>query len=81
MLNFLVNNIYVVFGVQVFQQSFVIPMDTNYAPLLTDLFLYSYEAGFMVVYLNHTYKYINDVLSTNNDDLLQLCTRDISWWT
>jgi len=34
------------FGGPVFQQTVGIPMGTNCAPLLTDLFLYSYEAGF-----------------------------------
>ena len=47
MLDFLVDNIYVVFGDQVFQQSIGIPMGTNCAPLLADLFLYSYEAEFV----------------------------------
>jgi hypothetical protein len=46
MLDFLVDNIYVVFGDQVFQQTVGIPMGTNCTPLLTDLFLYSYEAEF-----------------------------------
>jgi hypothetical protein len=36
MLGFLVDNIYVVFGDQVFQQSVGIPMGTNCAPLLAD---------------------------------------------
>jgi hypothetical protein len=36
-----------VFGDQVFQQSVGIPMGTNCAPLLADLFLYSYEAEFV----------------------------------
>ena len=40
MLGFLVDNIYVVFGDQVFQQTVGIPMGTNCAPLLADLFLY-----------------------------------------
>jgi hypothetical protein len=40
LLGFLLDNIYVVFGDQVFQQSFGIPMDTNCAPLFADLFLY-----------------------------------------
>jgi hypothetical protein len=47
MLGFLVDKIYVVFGDQVFQQSVGIPMRTNCAPLLADLFLYSYEAEFV----------------------------------
>jgi hypothetical protein len=36
MLGFLVDNIYVVFGDQVYQQSVGIPMGTNCAPLLAD---------------------------------------------
>jgi hypothetical protein len=40
MLEFLIDNIYVVVGGQDFQQSIGIPMGTNYAPLLADLFLY-----------------------------------------
>jgi hypothetical protein len=47
MRGFLVHNIYVVFGEQVFQQSFGIPIGTNCAPLLADLFLYSYETEFV----------------------------------
>jgi hypothetical protein len=47
MLGFLVDKIYVVFGHQVFQQSVGIPMGTNCAPFLADLFLYSYEAEFV----------------------------------
>ena len=44
MLEFLVDNIFVVFGGKVFQQIVGIPMGTNCAPLLADIFLYSYEA-------------------------------------
>ena len=47
MLEFLIYNIYVVLGDQVFQQTIGIPMGTNCAPLLADLFLYSYEAEFI----------------------------------
>jgi hypothetical protein len=46
MLGFLIDNILVVFGNQIFQQTVGIPMDTSCAPLLADLFLYSYEAEF-----------------------------------
>ena len=47
MLCFLIDNIYVVFGDQVFQQSVGIPMGTNCALLLADLFLYSYDTEFV----------------------------------
>ena len=47
MLEFLVDNIFVVFAGKVFQQTVGIPMGTNCAPLLADIFLYSYEADFI----------------------------------
>ena len=47
MLEFLVDNIFVVFARKVFQQIVGIPMGTNCAPLLADIFLYSYEAEFI----------------------------------
>ena len=47
MLEFLIDNIFVMFGGRVFQQTVGIPMGTNCAPLLADLFLYSYEADFI----------------------------------
>ena len=78
-LEFLVDNIFVVFGGKVFQQIVGIPMGTNCAPLLVDIFLYSYEAEFIQSLLsagkkkiasqfNFTYRYIDDVLSINNPD-------------
>jgi hypothetical protein len=44
MLEFLMDNIFVMFGGRVFQQTVGITMGANCAPLLTDTFLYSYEA-------------------------------------
>jgi hypothetical protein len=46
MLGFLIDNIFVVFGNQIFQQTVGILMGTNCGPLLADLFLYSYEAEY-----------------------------------
>ena len=54
-------------------------MGTNCAPLLADIFLYSYEADFIQSLLstgrkrlasqfNFTYRYIDDILSINNPD-------------
>ena len=65
------------FGVRVFQRTVGIPMGTNWAPLLADLFRYSYEAVFIQGLLkknekklsrsfNFTFRYIDDVLSLNN---------------
>ena len=47
MLEFLVDNIFVVFAGKVFQQTVGISMGTNCAPLLADICLYSYEADFI----------------------------------
>ena len=77
MLEFLIDNIFVTFGGQIFQQTTGIPMGTNCAPLLADLYLYSYEAEFMeglvrdgnknmAKSFNFTFRYIDDVLSINN---------------
>ena len=69
--------IFVSFGGTLFQQVVGIPMGTNCAPLLADLFLYSYESEFLQKLVkdkkihearafNFTYRYIDDVLSINN---------------
>ena len=79
MLEFLVDNIFVVFAGKVFQQIIGIPMGTNCAALLADIYLYSYEAEFIQSLLSagkkrlesqfiFTYRYIDDVLSINNRD-------------
>jgi hypothetical protein len=82
MLEFLIDNIFVSFGGTLFQQVVGIPMGTNCAPLLADLFLYSYESEFLqklVKYkkihearaFNFTYRYIGDVLSINNSRFVE----------
>ena len=74
MLEFLVDKIFMVFGGKVFQQIVGIPMGTNCAPLLADIFLYSYEAEFIQSLLstgkkkiasqfNFTYRYIDDSIT------------------
>ena len=79
MLEFLVDNIFVVFAGKVFQQIIGIPLGTNCKPILADIFLYSYEAEFIQALLstgrkrlasqfNFTYRYIDDVLSINNPE-------------
>ena len=79
MLEFLIDNIFVQFGGKIFQQTIGIPMGTNCAPLLADLFLYSYETEFLQNLVrnnkikearsfNFSYRYIDDVLSLNNSN-------------
>ena len=77
MIEFLVDNIYVRFGGQLFQQMVGINMGTNCAPLLADLFLYSYENEFLDKLIkegkrklprkfNLSYRYIDDLISFIN---------------
>ena len=48
MLDFLTDNIFVMFRGLVSQQTVGIPMGTNCAPVLTDSFPYSYDADFIL---------------------------------
>ena len=86
MLEFLIDNIYVMFGGRVYQQKVGIPMGTNSATLLAELFLYSYEADFiqgplkknekkLVRSFNFMFRYRDDVLSLNNSRFGDLVDR------
>ena len=77
MIEFLVDNIYVRFGGQLFRQMVGIPIGTNCAPLLADLFLYSYKnelldklikegKGRLARKFNLSYHHIDDLISFNN---------------
>ena len=73
-LSFLIDNIYITFGNTVYSQTVVIPMGTNCAPLIVDLFIYCYERDFTAILslesqcdiidgLNRTFLYRNDILN------------------
>ena len=47
-LTFPLDNIYIRFGTKLFRQIVGIPMGTNCAPLVADLFLFCYERDFMM---------------------------------
>ena len=76
MIEFLIDNIFVQFGGRLFRQVIGIPMGTNCAPLLADLFLYSYENEFLhnMIKSGHRrlarsftlcYRYIDDLIVFN----------------
>ena len=44
---YLLDNIFIRFGTKLYKQTIGIPMGTNCAPLLADLFLFCYERDFM----------------------------------
>ena len=81
MIEFLIDNIFVQFGGHLFRQVIGIPMGTNCAPLLADLFLYSYENEFLDNMIksghrrlarsfNLCYRYIGDLIVFNNKKFL-----------
>ena len=81
MIEFLIDNIFVQFGGSLFHQAIGIPVGTNCAPLLADLFLYSYENEFLNNMIksghrrlarsfNLCCRYINDLIVFNNKKFL-----------
>jgi hypothetical protein len=59
MLEFLIDNIFVVVCSQLFQQSVAIPMSWHCVPPLTDLLLYLYEVEFIQKLLHEKKKIVN----------------------
>ena len=74
-LSLLLSNIYIKFGTKLYRQIVGIPMGTNCAPLVADLFLFCYERDFMK---NLSSDYQADVIKAFNskprylDDLLNI---------
>ena len=71
------DNIYIRFGTKLYRQIVGIPMGTNCAPLLADLFLFCYERDFMtslsdvkqaeiIEEFKSTTRYLDDLLNIDN---------------
>ena len=73
-LTFLLDNIYIRFGTKLFRQIVDIPMGTNCAPLVADLFLFCYERDFMSLSVKNQSEIIEAFSSTSRylDDLLNI---------
>ena len=77
-MTFLLDNIFVRFGTKLYRQVVGIPMGTNCAPLVADLFLFCYERDFMMSLsddkqadviigaFNTTSRYLDNILNINN---------------
>jgi hypothetical protein len=76
-LTFLLDTIFIRFGNDIYRQVIGIPMGTNCAPLVADLFLYCYERDFMlslksetqeeiIKAFNDTSRYLDDILNLDN---------------
>ena len=75
---FLLDNIYIRFGSKLYKQIEGIPMGTNCAPLVADLFLFCYERDCMLSHsednqsgvieaFNSTSQYLDDLLNIDNN--------------
>jgi len=79
-IHFLIDNIYIKVGQHIFRQQIGIPMGTDCAPFLANLFLYSLEYNFLEkltkenIFLarkfTHCYRYIDDLITFNNNGLM-----------
>ena len=76
-LSFLLDNIYIRFGTKFYRQIVCMPMGTNCAPLVADLFLFCYERDFMknlssdnqadvIKAFNSTSRYLDNLLNIYN---------------
>ena len=76
-LSCLLDNIYIRFGTKLYRQIVGIPVGTNCAPLVADLFLYCYERDFIndlssdnqanvIKAFNSTSRYLDDLLNIDN---------------
>ena len=74
-LTFLLDNIFIRSGTKLYRQVVEIPMGTNCAPLVADLFLFCYERDFMMSLSDDKQADINDAFKTTSrflDDILNI---------
>ena len=83
---YLLDNIFISFGSEFYRQTIGIPMGTNCAPLVADLFLFCYERDFMkalsrenqagiIEAFNSTSRYLDDLLNIDNIYFDQMVAR------
>ena len=76
-LHYLLDNVFIRFGSKLYRQIEAIPMGTDCAPLVADLFLFCYERDFMlslsdfnqtdiIEAFNSTSRYLDDLLIVDN---------------
>ena len=74
-LTFLLDNIFIQFDTKLYRQVVGIPMGTNCAPLVSDLFLFCYERDFMMSLSNDKQADVIDAFNTTSrcsDDILNI---------
>ena len=73
--DFLLDNIFIRFGTKLYKQVVGIPMGTNCAPLVADLFLFCYERDFMMSLSDVKQTDVIDAINTTSrysDDILNI---------
>ena len=80
------DDIYIRFGIKLYRQIVGIPMGTNFAPLVADLFLFYYERDFMtflsdikqveiIEAFKSTSRYLDDLLNSDNPNFEGMVNR------
>ena len=87
MVTYLIDNIFVKCGTKVFHQNIEIPMGTDCAPFLANLFLYKYEFQFMekmaktknpdIYCFRSVQRYLDDLLMVNGGVVMDKYAKDI----
>ena len=83
---YVLDNIFIRFGTKLYRQTIGIPMGTNCAPLVADLFLFCYERDFMkslsrenqadiIEAFNSTSRYLDNLLNIDNIYFDQIVNR------
>ena len=81
------DNCYFTLGERIFRQRIGIPMGSDPAPFMANLFLYFYEAKyvrevkskdlFIAKKFRHTFRFIDDLLAINDDGEFERCFKNI----
>ena len=79
-LTFLLGNIFIRFGTKLFRQIVGIPMGTNCAPLVADLFLFCYERDFMMSLSVENQSEIIEAFSSTSSYLVDLLNIDNTYF-
>ena len=85
-LHYLLDNIFIRFGSKLYRQIVGIPVGTNLAPLVADLFLFCYERDFMLSLSDNnqadvveafysTSRYLDDLLNIDNPYFAQMVSQ------
>lgn len=86
-INYLIDNIFITVSDKVYRQVIGIPMGTDCAPFLANLYLYALEFKFLdkmtkenislARKFSNSFRYIDDLLTFNNDDLMNKYMNEI----